>query len=199
MDGREGTKMKIHAIRFWLFGVCVGMFTGCASYPVSKNLREQAKPLTIPQVASNPTAYKGTVVIWGGGVVQTVNHTNGADIYVLDMPLTRDGRPDRSGISGGRFIAHSQGFVDPQVFKKGKLITVAGTVTGVQTEPLQKIQYTYPVIAIDELHLWHARPAYYSGYWGWYGPGWGWYGPGWGWYGPGWGWGWGWGPGWGWY
>ena len=71
---------------------------------------------------------------------------------------------------------------------------MAGTITGLKSEKLQKTQYPYPVLDSRELHLWprHRRVYYYPA-WGW-GP----YYPGWVWgtY-PAWSWGWGWG--WGWY
>ncbi len=188
----------ITAIRGLVLAVALVALSGCATYPISKNLREQAKPLTLAQVSTNLAAYTGTVVIWGGRVIQTVNDTNGGSIYVLKLPLTRDGRPQFHGVSTGRFIARSKGYVDPEEFRRGRLITVAGKVEGAVKEPVQKIEYTYPVVSIDELHLWHfvPEPYYYypDWYWGWYGPPWNrdWYGPGWGWgwYQPGWIWDW---------
>jgi outer membrane lipoprotein len=194
----EGCTMKAYpafgSVRTCLLGVLLAALTGCASYPVSKSLRKQAKPLTVAEVAANPAAHAGTIVIWGGKVIKTVNNTNGGNIYVLALPLTCHEAPERYAVTTGRFIAHSRGFVDPEVFKKGRLITVAGEITGVAKEPLQEVQYVYPVVVTKELHLWYVPGPYYSyynypaWYWGWYGPGWSW-----GWYGPGWGWGWGWG------
>jgi outer membrane lipoprotein len=187
-------------VQVGLCSLIAATFTGCVSYPVSKELRQQAQPLTVEQVAASPRAYTGAVVIWGGRVLQTVNTTNGGDMYVLAMPLTKHEQPVLNGVIRGRFIARGRGFIDPEVFKKGRLVTVAGTITGVAAQPLQGVRYVYPVVSIRELHLWYVQPAYYypyyypGGYWGWYGPswGWGWYGPGWRW---GWSWGWG-GPGW---
>jgi outer membrane lipoprotein len=167
----------------------VAALTGCASSPVSKALKEQAKPVTLAQAAANPSAYTGTVVIWGGQIIQTLNDSNGGAIYVLALPLDHCDSPQSPAVSNGRFIARSQEFIDPEVFRKGRLITVAGEILGAETKPLQKVQYIYPVMAARELHLWVTPPPYYyyPG-WGYYGPGWGWYGPGWGWYGPDWGW-----------
>ncbi len=180
-----------------LCGVILAGFTGCASYPISKTLRQQARPLTVAEVVANPSAHTGSVVIWGGSVIKTVNNTNGGSIYVLALPLTRHERPERLGVTTGRFIARSKGFIDPEVFKNGRLITIAGEITGVATKPLQGVRYSYPLVAIKELHLWYVPATYYSTYyypapyWGWYGPSWRW-----GWYGPGWGWGWDEGPDW---
>lgn len=183
------------ALWFPLYGLSLVLLAGCATSPISKDLRQQARPLTLGQVNTNPGHYTGTVVIWGGTILQTVNDTNGASIYILKLPLDCDQRPRPYEFPGGRFIAHRATFIDPEVFHKGRLITVAGTLAGARTEPFQKTHYTYPVVNIEQLHLWHPRPfSYYypSWYWGWGGAplgwDWGWYAPnwGWGWYGPGW-------------
>jgi outer membrane lipoprotein len=175
-----------------MLGAALVALTGCASYPISKDLRKQARPLTLAQVAANPGAYTGTTVIWGGRIINTVNDTNGSALYVLQLPLTHDEWPLRHAVSSGRFIARSPEFLDPQVFKSGRLVTVAGAVAGVEIKPLQGIRYAYPIITSKQLHLWQRTPPYYyyPGYWGWYGPGWNmyWGQPGWGWYGPGWDW-----------
>ena len=174
------SKVQVLLLGFLLTGV-----SGCVSYPVSKSLRERAQPVALAQAAQNPNASKGTVVIWGGRIIQTVNDTNGSAIYVLELPLTRDERPVRHAVPRGRFIVRSSRFLDPEFFRAGRLITVAGEIAGVETHPLQKVQYVYPVLAAKELHVWYVPRPYPGGPW----PGWGWYGPGWyggGWYGPGW-------------
>jgi outer membrane lipoprotein len=131
------------------------------------------------QVMQNPDAAKGFLVIWGGTILRTVNDPNGNRIYILELPLNSEERPKVHAGSGGRFIARSNGFLDPQVYSPGRWVTLAGLITGTQTEPLERVQYTYPVLTIQEIHLWHqvtrwemypARP------WGW-GWGWGWYSP----------------------
>lgn len=181
-------------IRLALLGVSLVALAGCATYPISKSVRQEASKATLAQVLENPDAHQGQLVIWGGRIIKTMNQTNGADIYVLKLPLTHFEKPISDANSTGRFIARANRFVDPQVFKNGRRITVAGTITGLKTEKLQKTQYTYPVLASRELHLWpHHQRVYYYPAWGW-GP----YYPGWVWgtY-PAWSWGWGWG--WGWY
>ena len=164
--------------------------TGCVTYPIAKNLQKQAQPLTLSQVVENPDANQGKLVIWGGKIIQTVNDVNSSAIYVLALPLDRSGQPVLYANTAGRFIASSKGFLDPEVYKNGRLVTVAGTVAGLESGAVQKANYTYPVLDIKQIHLWPVERRYYYypyGYWYGYYPGW-WY---WGWY-PGWSWGWGW-------
>ena len=174
-------------------GLVLVALSGCATYPVATNLRQQAKPLTLSQVTESPGASQGTIVIWGGRIIKTVNDVNHSAVYVLKLPLDRDGKPGAPADTSGRFIASSRGFLDPEVYKRGRLVTVAGAIAGLKTEPVQKIKYTYPVVDIKQIHVWPvARRHYYyaapggggyypSWYWG-YSPAWGvggdWYFPG---------------------
>ncbi len=146
-----------------LFTLLLALLTSCASYPISKSLRQQAKPLSLAQVAANPSAYTRTMVIWGGEVLNTVNDTNGGSIYVLALPLTPHERPEWGAPTTGRFIVRSKVFIEPEAFRRGRLITVAGEISGVETRPVQGIQYLYPVVAARELRLW-LTPGLYDLY-----------------------------------
>jgi outer membrane lipoprotein len=153
---------------------------GCA-YPISQQLRaETAKNVTFKMVLNNPSAYIGDIVIWGGAIIKTVNLKKGTQIFVLDTPLNYWGEPKQSIHSEGRFIAETSEFLDPEVYKRGNQVTLAGKVSGAKTLPLGKASYTYPVITIKELHLYEKQryyPYYYYDDWG--GPWWGgpYYGP----------------------
>lgn len=168
-----------------LFGLSLFLLSACA-YPISKELRREAtKDLTFPMVLQDPTAYIGSIVLWGGQVIETQNVTGGSEILVLETPLDYQEMPEADKYSRGRFIAKSSTFLDPEVYKKGKKITVAGEIIGKETKPLGKATYTYPLILIKQIHLWRRIRLYpYSTPydWGWYGP---YYGPyDWDWNGP---------------
>lgn len=180
--------MKVHPIITLWLASSLAMLTGCATYPISKDLREQSHPVTLRQVRDNPAAARGKSVIWGGRIIKTVNDTNGASLYVLALPLNHFEKPRTSVNSTGRFIARSTDFLDPQVLKQGKLVTIAGTVSDVEPHKVQKAQYQYPVLDIQQVHVWpRVRKHYWGVGWGWYYPDddWGYYsgwGPEWGWH-----------------
>jgi outer membrane lipoprotein len=158
---------------------------GC-SYPISQQLRQEArKDLTFPTVLKNPTNYIGSIVLWGGSIIETVTLSEGSEIFVLQTPLDYVEVPEGSRYSQGRFIAKSSSFLDPEIYKNGRRITLAAEITGKETRPLGKSKYIYPVVAIKELHLWKQRKAsvHPYPYHGWYyvpewGPDLDWYGTG---------------------
>jgi outer membrane lipoprotein len=170
--------------RMFLLVLFVAAVSGC-SYPISQHYRDEAKEgPTFPMVLKDPTAYAGSVVLWGGMIIETVTLTGGSEIFVLQTPLNHMEKPEAARYSQGRFIARGSSFLDPEIYKKGRRITLAGQIIGKETLPLGKSKYSYPVVTIKELHLWERAKAYVYPYpyYGWYyGPGWGW---GWNWYGP---------------
>ncbi|MHB8173864.1 MAG: Slp family lipoprotein [Nitrospirota bacterium] len=159
-----------------VFGL-LSVFASSCAYPISQRYRRQAKPgLTFAMVYRNPGAYKGDVVIWGGMIIKTVNSGKGSEIYILETPLHYGERPEPMEYSEGRFIAGTRSYMDPLVYRRGKMVTVAGEVVGFKQIINQddKLAYSYPVIQIRELTLWRKR-RYYNPYYpyGWYGPYWG--------------------------
>jgi len=158
--------------------VLSALAAGCA-YPISKELRSKAAPnLTFPMVLKNPDAYRGSVVIWGGHIIETLNRKDGTEFVVLETPLDSSGMPLEARYSRGRFIARTPEFFDPEVYRKGARVTIGGEISARETRPLGEIQYTYPVIAIRELYLWdEPRPEWRCRcYYTWPGPyySWGW-------------------------
>ena len=149
----------------------LALLSGCAS-PISENLRNQAEPLSLTQVRTNPKSTQGLVVIWGGRIINTTNTASGGEIYVLELPLARNERPNYNDTkSTGRFIVMSPEFLDPAAYPRGHLITVAGQTDGVRNERLQNILYKYPVLNVQQIHLWKQRSRdyyYYDVSPGWY-------------------------------
>lgn len=166
---------------FLPLGLLLLVLSGCAPVISPQIRQEAAKAPPFSAVAQNPTAHKGSMVVWGGSILQTENYPKSTQILVLEIPLGYDRKPKAEENSQGRFIAETPRFLDPAIYRKGMRITVAGEVVGTQTRPLDKTEYTYPVIRIREIHLWKEQrvvypPPYYWGHWNYYRGPWGWYG-----------------------
>ncbi|NLE00628.1 MAG: hypothetical protein GX640_12220 [Fibrobacter sp.] len=153
--------------------VLVSVF-GCASYyPISTQYRQEAQGgPTYSMVKDNPDSFIGKMVIWGGKILKTSNDSTGSEIMVLQSPVDENGRPGSGMQSEGRFLAVSPTFLDPEIYKTSRMITVAGTVVGSKTMLVDKLNYTYPVIRLKQIHIWKRTQTYY--YYPYPGYGWGW-------------------------
>lgn len=144
------------SLLFWL--------EGCAHVISSEVRAKERKDLSFASVLAVPEAYQGATVIWGGKVIDTLNEEGLTLIKILQIPLDFSGMPEDEETSQGRFMAEIQGYADPEVYRKGKMITLAGEIIGRRVEPLGDIEYVYPLVRVKELHLWKQYPVPYGPY-----------------------------------
>src|SRR5438132_7854234 len=125
--------MKINRIqRVLILGALAAAVSGCATSPMSKNIRTEAKAtrdISFARISSNPTAYKGEEVIWGGEIVNVLNEPSASKIYLSEIPLQRSGEPLYPAQSPGTFIASISRIVNSELYKPGQVITLGGKIT----------------------------------------------------------------------
>ena len=147
--------------------------SGCV-HAISRGvLKEVDREITFSSLIKDPNAYQGRMVLLGGVVVKTVNKQEGTLLEVYQTRLDREGKPTDTDRSEGRFLALYQGFLDSEIYRDGRLVTIAGTVQGEKVKLLGEIEYSYPYLLMKELHLWEEeKPVQYQPYrWDpWYDP-----------------------------
>lgn len=157
---------------------------GCATIP--KPLAGNFSAVT-PSAAQHGTAAEGAQVRWGGQIIRTEPAADHTCFYILARPLDGNARPQEGGDADGRFVACHSGFYDPEVFTKGREVTITGRLDGTLDGKVGQYDYTYPRVAASVIYLWKPRPRvvhyadpYYDPFWGPWGPYWGgFYGPYW--------------------
>ena len=137
---------------------------GCA-HVISEGVRRDINPdILFSQVAQSTQDYIGTQVIWGGKIVQTRNAPDAAEVEVIQYRLDSLGEPVVGDYSGGRFIFLRKGFLEPEIYSKGRRVTGAGRVVGNRVGKLDESDYTYVLVEVEELHLFekpYTGPPYF--------------------------------------
>jgi outer membrane lipoprotein len=160
-----------------LFGLA--FLSGCAGV-ISEGVRGQVNDaVTLKAVRENPTNHIDEMTLWTGEIIGAKNEKEGTLIEILQKPADIDSRPKQGDTTEGRFLALYKGYLDVAIYKKGRDVTVAGRLKGQRILPLGEIEYTYPLIIIEEIHLWPERkkedyPHSYHGHHLWAHPYW-WY------------------------
>jgi outer membrane lipoprotein len=181
-NGKKMRKVIFGYFRIPLFLLATLLvFQGCV-HVISKEMRERAdKTLTFREVQTEPDRYVGKAVIWGGVIIETLNRQEGTFITVLQTPLVRGEEPRHADSSQGRFQLKHPSRLDPEIYKKGRKVSVAGKIIGKEVLPIGGLKYTHPLILAEELHLWKEKEVYawkyypypyYRDYWYYYGPRW---------------------------
>lgn len=160
----------------------VSLLAACATVPQPL----QGNYANVTASAAQQGGAGGTRVRWGGEIIKTEPGPQETCFYVLSRPLDSQARPEagNSGDTGARFVACHAGFYDPEVFTRGRELTVAGTLHGTVTQKVGQYDYAYPRVEADVVYLWPKRPlvasypaGFYDPFWG---PGFGPYWGGWG-------------------
>ncbi|MGB5440610.1 MAG: Slp family lipoprotein [Gammaproteobacteria bacterium] len=140
-------------LRFNLLVILLMLLSACASSPGIDSSGVD-RSLTPQGVAVQPQMAGGKQVLWGGVIIQTTNLSDRTQVEVLAYPLDASQRPQSGLDAQGRFIFEQTGFLDPASYAGGRLITVAGTVTGTRAGRVGESNYSYPVVSGRQHNLW---------------------------------------------
>jgi len=151
------------------FFLLAGLFllSSCTT-AISKDQMQTVDPaITFPALLKNPEAYRGKNVLLGGQIVNTQVREGETWVEVLQKPLDWQQQPKDTDESLGRFLIRFSDFRDPAIYAAGRKITVLGEVQGRKVLPLKELEYSYPVLAARESHLWKPEdslsPAFHFG------------------------------------
>jgi len=136
------------------------VLNGCSSTQKRPDRKEGYEKIPFSEIHRSPEQYRGRSVRLGGVIVDVVNKEEGSTIEILEKPLNWRGRPKPGDESGGRFIAIFGGFLDEEIYRSNRPVTVVGEITGVKTAPIGEMVYNYPLLSGREIRLWEEK-----GYW----------------------------------
>ncbi|MFO0697816.1 MAG: Slp family lipoprotein [Nitrospira sp.] len=140
------------------------LITACSSQRVIPDSLEPLVDRTVifRELVAAPETYQGKVVVLGGEVLKAKRLKEGTQIELLQLPLDKGERPilDRQQ-SQGRFLVLQQEFLDPATIAIGTMMTIVGEVSGAKNEPLDDVEYRYPLLIMKHLHTWPTQSLDY--------------------------------------
>lgn len=148
---------------------------GCAGLPDPlKNVPVQSN-VTFADVRQNPERYSGVTVLWGGRIVGCRCTSDGTLLEILYLPLDRNGRPEDTDTSPGRFLVISREFLDCALYARDRIFTVIGKFRGFKEGNIDEMVYRYPLLEAEKVYLWKKEHISCREYcwcpspWPWYG------------------------------
>jgi outer membrane lipoprotein len=163
------------------------VLAACSTVP--EGLRGEYPPITPQQTT---VKHIGTSVRWGGVILDARPSQRQTCFEILSRELGSSARPRVQDVTQGRFVACTGGFQDPEVFTRGREMTLTGRIQGIEQRKVGEFDYRLPRVAAEFVTMWPIRPDVvqhdfngpgWGPYWGpgWWGPGWGpYWGPHWG-------------------
>jgi outer membrane lipoprotein len=141
-------------------------FVGC-THPISKNLRASLdSSVSVSGLFESPDSYIGKRVMMGGNIVQTHNSPEQSDIEVVQKSIDSYGNLSAGDTTLGRFIFRRKGYLEPEIYTKGRDVIGAGVIVGSKFGKIGDRNYQFPVIEPEELNLLpeYQDPPYYPYY-----------------------------------
>lgn len=128
----------------------------CARPPAA--LRGDYAHVTVADALARPDARER--VRWGGELIEARPDGDRTCFEVVEHPLDRIARPRWVDDSSGRFVACARGFYDPAVWTPGRDVTAVGVVDGTTTGKVGAMDYRFPRVDAEQVHLWPPRDPY---------------------------------------
>ena len=161
--------------RFLVIIISIGCLSGCAHVISEDVLEESNRDISFDELRKNPDTYSGQMVLLGGVIVESLNKKEGTLLEIYQTEIESEGMPINLDVSDGRFLALYEGFLDSEIYRAGRKVTIAGRVKGKRVKKLGQVDYHYPYLIIKEMHLWeeekwyryepHPYPSYPWGFW----------------------------------
>jgi len=126
----------------------------CMSVIPKESLKQADPEITFQGLIKDPEKYAGKVILTGGQIISTARREGQSWVEVLQQPLDERQRPQNKDVSYGRFLIRFEGFLDPEIYMAGRKITVLGEVSGKKVQPLNGMEYIYPVFVPRSHYLW---------------------------------------------
>jgi outer membrane lipoprotein len=126
-----------------------------------KMMADALTDVSFTELSQNADTYRGQTVILGGHVIEVRNEARQTIIVVLQTPLGSGQEPLPPDRSEGRFMLQHDGFLDPEVFAKGRTLTAAGEVDRRDPGAIDHEPYDYILLASREIHLWERAEDLY--------------------------------------
>lgn len=135
------------------FIVVAWVLSGCASKPVF-DTSDVDRSITPTGVVSDIELSIDRRVLWGGTILQTKNLKDFTQIEILSYPLDTSYRPETQKRPEGRFIVRYSGYLEPENYAQGRMLTVLGQLASKIDGKVGDSEYTYPLVQAQQLQLW---------------------------------------------
>jgi outer membrane lipoprotein len=149
------------------------LLTSCATPVISPGLMGQARVnLPINDLTANPIPYENHLFVFAVKIAEIKVTPEGSQLEGVYVPVDEWGRPLNIRQPNARvraLLKQEYGLLDPLIYEKGRLVTIAATFKGLQPDRLEGMNYLFPYFHIVEIYLWE-RPLrrYYYPYDPWF-------------------------------
>jgi outer membrane lipoprotein len=124
--------------------------------------REAVQTPPFKTLARQAYDFVGKTVVLGGYIIETRYERGRTSMEILQAPLTFLDEPRTRDLSQGRIIVRHEGYLDPEVYRKDRVVTVAGTLRRCEIRNVETCE-----VESREIYLWPEKEEVYYPYYYW--------------------------------
>ncbi|WP_339058214.1 Slp family lipoprotein [Candidatus Regiella endosymbiont of Tuberolachnus salignus] len=148
-------KIEIFSAKFFFAVLATLLLTGCVNIPKEIQGKTETPQQNLNLIKNTPRAFIGQEGRFGGTVVNVTNERQRTRLEITSIPLDRNAKPMLTEPSQGRIIAYVNAFLTPADFQY-RLVTVIGTISGVETGKIGTVPYDFIVINTSGYKRWYS-------------------------------------------
>ncbi|MCX8072843.1 MAG: Slp family lipoprotein [Candidatus Binatia bacterium] len=136
-----------------VLSLVLSLFLLACSGRMPQTLRAgEASPLSLSEALTGRGV--GERVRWGGTIAIVHVRERETCLEIVARRLDSSARPIVEDASEGRFWACRSDFLDPEIYVRGRSITVVGVLRELHKGSIGERSYRFPVVQAEELKLW---------------------------------------------
>ncbi len=130
------------------------LVAGCATGFSNKAIQSVNPDIKISDLFDDPYGIEGETVLFGGKIMTLSSYAGESTMEVQHFPLDPKLVPDTAGKSEGLIIVRFKTFLQKDIYRPGRLMTIIGRVKGTETKKkFAPRDLVFPVVEAIEYQL----------------------------------------------
>lgn len=128
--------------------------SACSSVPKNLRVADDVKLTSFDDASKQGEALVGKQARWGGVIVAVKNLQQQTMLELVHYDAYSSSRPKVTDESKGRFRVYVQQFLEPGIFKSGRMVSALGTIAPPENGKVGEYEINYPVLTDAQVHIW---------------------------------------------
>ncbi|WP_016955963.1 Slp family lipoprotein [Catenovulum agarivorans] len=136
---------------------CLGLIWGlsaCSTVPKNLQVADNVKLVSFDDASKQGNQVVGEQARWGGVIVAVKNLQQQTMLELVHYEAYSSSKPKVTDESKGRFRVYVKQFLEPGIFKSGRMVSALGSVAPPEQGKVGEYEISYPVLNNAEVHIW---------------------------------------------
>ncbi|WAJ69088.1 Slp family lipoprotein [Catenovulum adriaticum] len=128
--------------------------SACSTVPEKLKVPAQTSLVSYQQASQNAQKVVGEKARWGGVIAKVKHKKEFTMLELVQYETYSSSKPIPGDDSLGRFRVYVEGFLEPKIYKEGRLVSALGTIAKPEQGQLEEQVIWYPVLKESQIYLW---------------------------------------------